>query len=216
MTKKGYSLREKKHAKTKIALANAFIEKLSTTRFSDISIKEICRKVDVSEGTFYNYFPQKFDVIAFFQHLHLLRLEWEAELQKDRLKPLELIEMAFELMGKINRHPYLFYEIVSVFTSEHMRPKKGYLTAAEKFYAFPDCPGIENVTVESLEDFFRRHLEEAKKQSQIGKDINMEDLALAFKTILIGTPLAIEAEDFSDLSKRYKTQLELLKKSFMI
>ena len=51
-----YSLRERKYAKTKISLANAFMERLKTKRFSDIAIKEVCENVEVSEGTFYNYF----------------------------------------------------------------------------------------------------------------------------------------------------------------
>jgi hypothetical protein len=42
MSEEKYSLRKKKHAKTKKALTDAFIEKLKTTRFCDISIKQIC------------------------------------------------------------------------------------------------------------------------------------------------------------------------------
>jgi AcrR family transcriptional regulator len=216
MAKKMYPLRERKHAKTKIALVNAFIEKLKTTRFADISIKEICQSVEVSEGTFYNYFPQKFDVINYFQLLHILKIEWETNQRKDKFGPLELIDLAFDSMAETISQPYLFFEIVSVFTSEHIKPPKGTLTSVEKVYAFPNCNGIEDTSLESLDDFFRRHLREAKKQGEIDKNIDIEDVFIVLKTILIGVPLAIEIEDFGKLAKIYKRQLGLLKKSFAV
>ncbi len=51
MTKIKYSLREKKHANTKIILARAFFKCLKSTRFADISIKS----VEILEGAFCNH-----------------------------------------------------------------------------------------------------------------------------------------------------------------
>ena len=212
MTKEKYSLREKKHAKTKVALANAFIKRLETTRFSDISIKEVCQSVEVSEGTFYNYFPQKLDIISHFQYLHLLKMEWEISRQKNK-EPLELIELAFDSVASTIKHPYVFYEIVSIFTSEHIKSKKVYLTPAEKFYAFPDYPEIKKIMFESLEDFFLKHLKEAKKNGQLDKNINLKNAGVMLMTILIGAPLAIEFQDFNKLSKIYKNQLTTFRKA---
>jgi len=59
MKEKEYPLREKKHARTKITIMAAFIKCLEKTRFEDISIRQICKSVEVSEGTFFNYFPRR-------------------------------------------------------------------------------------------------------------------------------------------------------------
>ncbi|MFO8052891.1 MAG: TetR/AcrR family transcriptional regulator [Candidatus Omnitrophota bacterium] len=216
MPKEKYSLRKKKHAKTKIALANAFIQKLKTTRFSDISIKEICQEVEVSEGTFYNYFPQKLDTISYFQSLSLLKIEWKLNQQKSKLNPLDLIELSFDLFAETIQQPYLFFEIVSVFTSQHVKPQKGNLTPAEKFYAYPEYFGIEEIKIKSLDDFFLKYLKQAKKEGQINKSIGTEDMVTVLKSILVGVPLTIKMEDFSKLSKIYKTQLDLFKKAFEV
>ena len=74
MRLKEYSLRERKHARTKIAIMNAFIERLEKTRFDDISIRQICKSVEVSEGTFFNYFPEKIDIINYYMNLMFLKV----------------------------------------------------------------------------------------------------------------------------------------------
>lgn len=214
MKRKKYSLREKKHAKTKIALANAFIDRLKTTRFCDISIKEVCQDVEVSEGTFFNYFPQKLDVISFYHQLHFLKVEWEISQKENKYEPLKLLECAFDMFAETIKKPYLFYEIVSVFTAEHVKPKEEDLTPAEKFFAYPDCEGIEHTKVESLDKFFLKYVKQAKKRGQIGKNISTTDAVTALKAVLVGVPLAIETEEFDKIPKIFKKQLGMLKNAF--
>jgi len=101
MNKNNYSLREKKYAKTKVALANAFIKQLKNTRFSDISIKEICEKVEVSEGTFYNYFPHKIDIACYFNKFTILKLIWEIKNTKEKQNYVDMIEHAFDVLADV-------------------------------------------------------------------------------------------------------------------
>jgi AraC-like DNA-binding protein len=216
MAKEKYSLREKKYAKTKINLTKAFIERLKTTPFAEISIKDVCREAEVSEATFYNYFPQKLDVISYFQQLNLLKVEWQAAQNKGRLTPLEIIEVSFDSFAQTIKQPYLFYEIVSVFTAKRTRPGEGSLTAAEKFYAFPRCPGIEVIEVKSLDNFFSKYIKQAKAEKQIDKKIAVKDIMIILKSILVGVPLAIEIEEFNKLPRIFKRQLGLFKKSFAL
>ncbi|NLE65671.1 MAG: TetR/AcrR family transcriptional regulator, partial [Elusimicrobia bacterium] len=68
LPEQGCSLREKKFVKTKVSLMQEFMKRLKSTRFSEISIKEVCETVEVSESTFYNYFPQKVDVVCYFKN----------------------------------------------------------------------------------------------------------------------------------------------------
>ena len=139
---KEYSLREKKYAKTKIALAKAFIERLKTTKFSDISIKEVCEGVEVSEGTFFNYFPQKIDVAYYYQQIVGLKISYELKKNAEKMNSRQLIEFLFDRIAEEMEQPYLFYELISLFTGEKKRPGViATITPAEKYYAHPDCPG---------------------------------------------------------------------------
>lgn len=208
-----FTLREKKYAKTKIILANAFMERLKKNRFNDISIKEICESVEVSEATFFNYFPQKVDVVFYFKQLFSLKLAYEIKKKSVQMGPQGLIEFTFDCVADEVGQPYLFYEIISLFTAEGKRPKEMELTSAEKFYANPDCEGIENFPVQSLEEQFLLLVEEAKRKGEIKNDIKPEDVSLTLLAILIGIPLAIDIDNFGKIKEYYRSQLSLLWKA---
>ena len=209
-----YPLREKKYAKTKIALVNEFIERLKTNRFSDISIKEVCDSLEVSEGTFYNYFPHKYDLLSYFERLTLLKIMWGMKDKEKKLDSLGLIEYVFDCLARDIEQPFLFYEIISVFTTEKIKPGKGEdLTEAEKYYAFPDCNGIEQVKLVSLEDLFVSIIERAQNSGDILKSINVKEFALTLVAIMVGLPLAIEMDEFDKLSTLFRNQLIMLWKA---
>jgi AcrR family transcriptional regulator len=208
-------LREKKYARTKIGLSRAFVKRLGTTRFADISIKEVCESVEVSEGTFFNYFPQKVDVVYYFQKLVALKIDWEIQKKGADLSPLALIEMVFDLIAKeMEPQPYLFYEMISIFTSEKVRPKEDDLSVSEKLYAYPECAGIENVSVQLLETSFSALIKEAKKQGSIPEDVKLTEAVIALMVVMLGVPLAIPIEDFGKVKQYFKGQLALLWKAW--
>jgi len=210
MTKK-ITLREKKYAKTKNALTRAFMERLKSTKFSDISIRDVCASVEVSEGTFYNYFPSKADLASYFRTLTLLKISWKIKKKEGELKPLELIEYIFDLILKDVEQPFLFYEIVSIFTAERVEPNRELkLTDMEKIYAFPECPGIEKIPVVTLGDLFSQVIEKGQKKGFISRNAKVHDIVLALMAIVVGLPLVIKMDDFKKLRKFYRGQLTLL------
>ena len=214
MIKKRYSLREKKYAKTKIALARAFLERLKSTRFSDISIKEVCNAVEVSEGTFYNYFSNKVELARYFERLTVLKVAWEVQKKEQQLEPLKMIEYAFDLMAIETSQPFFFYEIISLFTTERIKLKEGQaLTEVEKYFAFPKCNDIEKIEVVSLENLFSQLINKAQKQGSISKKLKAKGILINLMSILIGVPLAIEIEDFNKINRLYRNQLALLWKA---
>ncbi|MDD5069470.1 MAG: TetR/AcrR family transcriptional regulator [Candidatus Omnitrophica bacterium] len=215
MKEASYSLRERKYAKTKVMLARGFVERLKDTSFADISIKEVCEMVEVSEGTFYNYFPQKIDVILFFEKLQILKIQWEIKQKWFSLDSIDLLDLAFALLTKELDQPYLFYEFISIFTSQRQKPKPGDLLAVEKLYAYPECHGVEDIVLESLDGIFSKIIEKLIIEHRIKENIKIEDIVLSLKTILLGVPLSIEIEDFDQIGKKYNTQLSFFKQIFL-
>jgi len=208
---KKFTLRQKKYAKTKNALTRAFMERLKSTKFSDISIRDVCASVEVSEGTFYNYFPSKADLASYFRTLTLLKISWEVKKKEGELKPLKLIEYVFDLILKDVEQPFLFYEIVSIFTAERVEPNRELkLVEMEKIYAFPECPGIEKIPVVTLGDLFSQVIEKGQKNGFISRNAKVHDIVLALMAIVVGLPLVIKMEDFNKLRKFYRGQLALL------
>jgi len=204
-----YPLRDRKYAKTKIAITKAFIERLKTTRFNDISIKEVCESVDVSEGTFFNYFPQKVDVVFYFKQIITLKLSYEFRTNAETMGFQKLIERIFDSVADEMDQPYVFYEMISLFTAERKKPLNIDLTPVEKFYAFPDYDGIEEIPVQSLEEIFLPLIEEALAKGEIKKGLKSKDILLTLMAILLGIPLAVDIEDFGRIKKHFHAQLSL-------
>lgn len=204
------TLRERKHAKTKVILTMAFVKRLQSTRFDDISIKEVCDSVDVSEGTFYNYFPAKIDLIHYYKQLKFLKIIWEMQRKAKQDSSLHRIDAMFDVLAKEVSQPYLFYELVSIFVGQKVKPKLIDVSSAERLYAFPECKGIEKIAITSLEDFLHKNLKEAIKGGELPKGVESNYVLICLMTIIVGVPLAISYENFNALGSYYKQQLSFL------
>jgi AcrR family transcriptional regulator len=210
MEEQQFSLRERKHAKTKVALTMAFVERLKSARLDDISIKEVCDSVDVSEATFYNYFPAKIDLIYYYQQLMDLKIIWETQKRAKRDSFLDRIDVMVDVLVKELNHPYLIYELFSIFVGQKVKPKHIDIPRAERLYAFPKSKGIEDIPVMSLEDFLYSNLKEAVQHGELPRDVDLSDTMIFLLTIIIGVPLAISYDKFNTLGAYYKKQLSFL------
>ncbi|NLE65705.1 MAG: TetR/AcrR family transcriptional regulator, partial [Elusimicrobia bacterium] len=185
--------------------------RLKSTRFSEISIKEVCETVEVSESTFYNYFPQKVDVVCYFKNFINVRISWEVA-RRNR-GPWQTIKDIFEMVAVEMQPPYLFYEMIAIFTSEQRRPEVISLSSLEKEYAYPDCEGIGSVESEDIETMLSSLIKKAQVCGEIGGDTDGRQVLCALMSILIGIPLAIHIGDFKNINRFYQSQLSLLEKA---
>jgi flagellar biosynthesis protein FlhB len=62
----------------------------------------------------------------------------------------------------------------------------------------------------SLEDFLYKNLEEAAKQGELPKGVDLNEVLVLLMTIMVGVPLAISYENFSVLGAHYKKHLSFL------
>ena len=206
---KEFSLREKKISKTKISLMNEFIRRLETTKFNDISIKDVCDNVEVSEATFYNYFPKKTDLVQYFKELLTLKTIWEVEKKGSKMSPIEKIDLFFSVQADNMPNTNAFYELVSIFTGEKMRNIRLQLSASDKYYAFPDCENIEEMPSMLIEEFLAMTMKQMVKDGSFDIKTKPADIVIGLMAIFVGIPLAIEEKDFVNLKSHYKKQLSV-------
>lgn len=214
MSEHEYSLREKKYAKTKIALTHEFIEKMKASKFQDISIKAVCEAVEVSEATFYNYFPTKQDVVFYFKSLMSLRMQWTLQ-KKGYSNPLAAIDIFFDVMAEDIKNKNMFGEFVYLMSGEgkDQCEKIIDLSDAEKYFSFPTLKGIEQFDSVRLDDLLLGFIEQAKKKKLIKSGVDTEDVMVALFSILIGPPLVLELKEYHHFKKHHKKQLEWLWKA---
>jgi len=210
MEVKEYSLREKKHAKTKIVIMNAFMERLKHNRFDGISIKEVCKDIEVAEGTFFNYFPEKIDVIGYYLYLATLKIIWEAQEDAPAGKYLPLINSVFSHLSDEFNNNNAAYQIISVLLVQSQRPRKMAISDLEKRLAFPNCEGIEKIPSVILDEWLKEQVILGLNNGELPPKTNVEDIVVSLMTIIIGTLLVVRFNNSNSRDYHYMRQLKAL------
>jgi len=205
-----YSLREKKHARTKIALMNAFVGRLQKSRFEDISIRDVCKSVEVSEGTFFNYFPEKIDVITYYVNLMTMKFIWKAQKKVSKGEYIALLNSFFEELGRESAKINITYELISIMVVQHEKPKKADISDVEKHLFFPDLTGIEKISPLLMDEFFRECMEGALKTGELPGNVNIDNALVSLITIMVGTMIAVKFSDVKNIKYQYLRQLRIL------
>jgi len=210
MTEKKYSLREKKHARTKIVLMNAFLARLRNCRFEGISIREVCASAEISEGTFFNYFPEKIDVITYYVNLMTMKVIWKAQQKAPKGKYIALINVFFEEMADEFNNVNIAYELISIMVAQHEKPKKAAISDIEKHLVFPDLAGIEDMSPLLTEEFFGECIEGALKNGELPGNVKIDNALVSLLTIMVGTMIAVKFSNIKNIKYHYTRQLQIL------
>jgi len=137
------SLRERKFAKTRLALANAASTHLETGPLETLSVKALCERVQISEATFFNYFPRKEDLVVYLDRLWTLELNWYGQQAMQQHQGLAVIESLFRYTSiQIQKKPGLMGEIIAHEARSRERHAGPEITMAERLLAFSDLEGI--------------------------------------------------------------------------
>ena len=216
MNKRNYSLRQIKHARTKITLMNAFIERLRHSRFEDISVKDVCQGTEISEGTFFNYFPGKIDVITCYVNLMTMKVIWKARKKASQGKYIPLLNAFFEEIADEFTNINIKYELISIMIVQHEKSKKAVISDIEKHLMFPDLAGIENIDPVFMDEFFRECMEGALKNGEMPGNVKIDDALVSLMTIMVGTMIAVKFSDVKNIHYQYSRQLQILWKELGI
>ncbi len=209
-------LREKKFAKTKLALLDAAVERVGQKTFDEISVKELCEQVEVSEATFFNYFPRKQGLLSYFIQLWVLEVMWKIRHSLEHEGGIAAIELAFAYTGaRVGERPRLMLEIIAYMALD---PDKGQcpsnteeVTLAERLLRFPDLDGIESIQAcNGLDDVFRPPLEKAIETGELPAETDVDAALMSLFCIFFGVPLCVAWQDAGMVAPAYRKQLDVL------
>jgi AcrR family transcriptional regulator len=190
------SLRERKFAKTRLALAEAASHHLEAASFETLSVKSLCERVQISEATFFNYFPKKEDLIVYLDRLWTLELNWYGHQAMQQHQGLAVIDALGEIIAHEARS-----------RTRHRGPE---ITVAERMLAFSDLDGIVDTPDDSLEGLLRGSLQTAIEQGELPENITMPAAMVGLVSIFYGVPLALQHSNPAAIAAMYRQQLELL------
>jgi len=205
------SQRERKYAKTKIALINALLDELESKPLSTIKIKDLAFMAEVSEPTFFNYFDSKQHMLVYF--IQLWSVEMNALVQKCERRDNSYIEIIKDIYREtsqeIVKHPQIMLEIIA-FQSQGLELKPHVVTSAEKWLFFPEIEGIEKIEGMGLESILPPLILKAVEAKELKEDIDTELLFLTLSSLFFGTALLVLKESASDFPILLESQLTQL------
>lgn len=205
------TLREKKFARTRLALAQATTNHLEAAPFETLSVKALCERVQISEATFFNYFPRKEDLIVYLDRLWTLELNWYGQQAARQQQGLAVIEALFRYTAiQIQKKPGLMGEIIAHEARERERHPGPSITLAERMLAFADLDGIEQLRDDSLETLLRTALQAAINSGELPDNTAIAAAMVGLVSIFYGVPLAMQHGNPAAIGAMYRQQLQIL------
>ena len=203
--------RQKKYAKTKIALLDALLKELEKKSLSEIMIKDLAKDAEVSEPTFFNYFDSKLDMLVYF--IQLWSIDMNALAQSSELKCKSYVTTIKDIFRQtslqITKHPQLMLEIIA-FQAQGLKLKSHTITVAEKWLFFPETAKVENIEGMGLESILPPLITKAIQAGELDKSTDTELVFLTLSSLFFGTALLILKKSTEAYPKYLEAQLNQL------
>ena len=205
MTKKP-GLRERKFARTRLKLARALVQRLEKTPLEEVAVRDLCDDVEVSEATFFNYFPRKVDLLDYHIQLWMLELNWRC--QHAQAKGLPAIAVSFDFMASaFQNQAGVMSEIIARQALMREKPEPVDVGLAERLIAFPDFDGIENLPVGGVDKAWLPALEQAIRSGELPANTHIPTVMVGLASIFYGLPLVLRQGNPAAISSMYHQQL---------
>ncbi len=205
------SLRTRKFARTRLTLARALAQALAAEPLSEVPVKALCQQAEVSEATFFNYFPRKQDLMAYLAHLWLLELGWHVQSAAVGAEGLAVIDRLFAQTAKTcEATPGMFRELLVWMVRGGNLEQSIDLSPVEKQLAFPGLAGIEQTPVKGIDSWLAAHLESAIAHGDLPSNALVPTLLASLLAILLGVPLLLVSSDPRKVAGLYRQQLAML------
>jgi AcrR family transcriptional regulator len=203
------TLRERKHARTRLALMRAATERLEKAPLTEIAVKDVCAAAEVSEATFFNYFSTKHELLDYYLQLWLLELAWGAS--RSEAWGLVLIGQLYDRVAKqFQQRPGLMAEIIAHQARQREKSALPELSAIERRLAFPDANGIEDFSAVGLDKLWLGALQQAIEAGELPPNTHLPTVMVSLVSIFYGVPLALRQGNPAAITGMYRQQLALL------
>jgi AcrR family transcriptional regulator len=204
-------LRQRKFARTRLTLARVLADALLKENFEEIPVKRLCRAAEVSEATFFNYFPRKQDLMTYLAHLWVLELGWHVERARREAQGLPVVDKLFaEVARTCERRPGVLAELLAWIARGGALNTGLEVSELEKQLAFPDLQGIEAIPIKGIDAWLRPQLETAIGRGDLPENTLLPLLLNALLAVLFGVPLTLLSADPARIAPVYRQQLALV------
>ncbi len=204
-------LRQRKFARTRLALARVLADALGKDGFEEIPVKRLCRAAEVSEATFFNYFPRKQDLMTYLAHLWVLELGWHVQRAKGEAQGLAVVDKLFaEVARTCERRPGVLAELLAWIARGGALNNTLEVSDLEKQLAFPELQGVEAIPIKGIDAWLLPSVEAAIARGDLPENTLVPLLLNLLLSVLFGVPLTLLAVDPARIAPVYRQQLALV------
>mgnify|MGYP001814821029 FL=1 len=204
-------LRQRKFARTRLNLARVLADALGQQSFDEVSVKQLCRSAEVSEATFFNYFPRKQDLLAYLVHLWVLELGWHVQKATEELRGLAVVDALFaEVARTCESRPGVLAEMLAWIARGGSLDSDLQIGELEKQLAYPDLDDIGSVHVKGIDAWLLPPLEAAISNGDRPENTLVPLILTTLLSVLFGVPLTLLASDPTRIATVYRQQLALV------
>ncbi len=206
------SLREKKRAQTRLALIEALLERLRERTLEEISVSELASAAMISQGTFFNYFPTKEDLLTHFVQLWSLRMCAVARrLERESKSALTAIaELFVATADEVAPYPKVMLEIIAHQTRMPKELKLAPVELAERLLFLPEEEEVESLSDGALGELLPPLIQRAIANGELPADSDVQTLTLAATSVFFGVPIVFANHQPELMGALYRRQLALI------
>lgn len=207
-------LRERKHARTKLALVNAAIQRLEATPLEEVTVNALCDDVEISEATFFNYFAKKGDLLDYYVQLWTLEITWQ--IRQSNQQGLAAIDTFFALAAtRFQQHPGLMGEVLARLARLREKPAPQTIGRAERHRLFENQindsnrTAIEALEVGGLDTILVPTLQQAINSKELPENIHLPTTMLGLVALFYGIPLLLRISNPEMIPAAFRQQLAI-------
>ena len=203
------SLREKKKAKTKLALLEEALALIDEGTFRSVLVDDICERAEVSKVTFFKFFPQKEELLIYFMSI------WQArcfcELSANGKRGFAAVRHIFSMVAEESeKYPGIMLSLISFLAEQKMHPCVPTLSAAELALLFPDVSDRAAFSDADLHQIFVRCVREAREDGELADDVSEEEAVVLLFSMFYGAYLTAHLFRSDDFMACYELHLKSL------
>jgi len=199
-------LRQRKFARTRLKLTQALALRLEQSSLEEVVVRDLCDDAEVSEATFFNYFPRKLDLLDYYTQLWMLELGWRC--QTSEARGVAAIAVSFDFMAtSFQNQSGVMGEMIARQALLRDKPQPIEIGLAERQIAYPEYEGIEELPVGGVDKAWLPALEQAIRSGELPANTHIPTVMVGLASIFYGVPLVLRQSNVNGISAAYRQQL---------
>ncbi len=172
---------------TRLGLLEAMLRRLRRQTFEEISVKELCADVNVSEPTFFNHFSSKHDLLVFY--VRLWSVEMKHAIDMPAPTAFESLERLFSLTAReAETHPRIMQEIISYQVRFRVPAMAASPTEAELTLRFPSRAGAAGLAPCTIRSLIGSVIDRAFRDKELPRSTPRDTAVSVLAALFFGVP----------------------------